>query len=93
MVDVDYYDFNILTPKTFKPKESFINAYVNECFESESVISATRRMRRILDAKYKEADLNKVMTEKFQHLNTEERNWFLSLLRKYEDIFYGTLDM
>ena len=30
MVDVDNYEFNILTAKTVKPEESFINAYVNE---------------------------------------------------------------
>ena len=52
MVHVNNYDFNILTGKTVKPEESFINLYVSECFESESEISATLIMRRILDAKY-----------------------------------------
>ena len=72
MVDVDNYNFNILTAKTFKPEESFINAYVSECFESEGAISATLIMYIILDTKYEKADLNKVMTEQYQHLNTEE---------------------
>ena len=40
-----------------------MNAYVSERFESESTIGATRRMRRILDAKYEKADINKVMTK------------------------------
>ena len=48
-------------------------------------------MRRILDAKYKKSDLNKVMTEQFQHLNTEECNRHMIVLRKYEDLFNGTL--
>ena len=65
--------------------------YVSECFESESAISATRRIRRILDAKYEKVDLNKVMTKKFQHLNTKEPEKLLHLLRKYEDLFNGTL--
>ena len=51
ILDINNYDFNVLIAKTVKPQESFINAYINECFESESAISATRRMRRILDAK------------------------------------------
>ena len=63
MVEVKKYSFNILAAKTVKPEESFINVYVSECFESESAISATRIMRRILDAKYKKADPNKVMTK------------------------------
>ena len=37
--------------KTVKREETFINLYVNECLKSYSAISATRRMRRILDAK------------------------------------------
>ena len=53
MVDVSNYDFNIITDKAVKLEEYFINLYVNECLEYESVISATRRMYRIIDAKYK----------------------------------------
>ena len=48
-------------------------------------------MRRILDAKYKKADLNKVMTKQCQHLNTEEHEILLNILQKYEHIFDGTL--
>ena len=50
-----------LMAKTVKLEEYFINAYVSELFEYESAISATHRMRRILDAKEKKADLNEVM--------------------------------
>ena len=48
-------------------------------------------MRRILDARYKKSDLNKVMTEQCQNLNTEGRKRLLILLRKFEDIFNSTL--
>ena len=92
MVDVSSYEFNIITDKTVKPEESFIVLYVNECLESESGISATRRMHRIIDAKYKKSDLNKVMTEQCQHLNAEEFKRLLILLRKFEDLFHGVLD-
>ena len=68
MFDVSSYDFNIIAAETVKPEESFINFSVNECFESECTISATHSMRSILDAKYKKADLNKVINQQFQHL-------------------------
>ena len=71
MVNVNKYNFNIITSKTVKPEESFINMYVSECFESKSAIRAECRMRRILEAKYKKVELNKVMTEQCQHLNAE----------------------
>ena len=77
--------------KTVKPEEYFINAYVSELFEYESAISATHRMRRILDAKEEKGDLNEVITEQCRHLNTEERNKLLNLLRKYEEIFDSAL--
>ena len=70
MVDVINYDFNIITAKTVKPEESFINSYADECFKSKSAITTTRRMRMTLDAKYETADLNNSMNEQCQPLNT-----------------------
>ena len=91
MVDVSNYNFNIITAKTVKPEESFINSYVGEYFESGSAISATRRMRSILDAKDRKAYLNKVMTKQFQHLNIEERKILINILSKSEDLFRDPL--
>ena len=79
MVDVRNYDFNIITDKTVKPEESFINLYVDKCLEYESAINATRRMHKILDTKYTKANHNKVMNEQYQHLNYEERKIILIL--------------
>ena len=53
MVDISNYDFKYITDKIVKPEESFINLYVDECLEYDSTISSTRRMRIILDVKYK----------------------------------------
>ena len=44
-------------------------------------------MRRILDAKYEKAELNKVTTKQCQHLNTKERKILLRILRKFKDMF------
>ena len=39
-------------------------------------------MRRILDAKYEKADLNKVMTKKCQHLTATETHRLLHFQKK-----------
>ena len=50
-----------------------------------------RRIHRIPDAKYEDSDLNTVMAGQCQHLNTKENYMLMSLLRKFEDLFDGTL--
>ena len=53
MVNVSNYDFLYIADKIVKPEKSFIKSFV--------AISSMRRMRRILDTKYKKDDLNKFM--------------------------------
>jgi hypothetical protein len=48
------------------------------------------RMNGILDAKYSKADLNEV-AQSADHLTTSEQQKLLALLKKYEDLFDGTL--
>ena len=68
IVEVSDYDFKFITDKTVKLEESFVNLYVDGCIKSDRTISSTRIMRRIIDAKYKKSDLNKVMNEQYQHI-------------------------
>ena len=50
-------------------------------------------MRRILDVKYKKADLNEVMTKQSQkHLTATKCHALIQFLKKFEDLFDGTLD-
>ena len=91
MVDVSTYDFKHLTYNKVKPEESFIDTYVNECLQSEGTISSTRRIRIILDVKYKNSDLNKVMDKQFQHLSPKEIERLLQILENSESLFNGTL--
>ena len=49
MFDVGNYNFTSLIYKTVKPEELFIKLYVDECIESDSMISSTWRMCRIID--------------------------------------------
>ena len=50
----------------------------------------TKRMKRILDAKYSKADI-KTITESSTHLKPQERNELYKLLKKYEIFFDGNL--
>ena len=48
------------------------------------------RFKRILDAKYEKADLEKIVDES-THLPNTEREKLLAVLQKYEVLFDGTL--
>ena len=50
----------------------------------------TKRMKRILDAKYSKADI-KAISESSTHLDPQERNELCTLLKNYESLFDGNL--
>ena len=52
--------------------------------------SETKRMKRILDAKYSKADI-KTIGESSTHLYFQERNELYTILKKYECLFDGNL--
>ena len=59
-VHLGTYIFKDLNIGENKPKESFIDAYVKEVYESEHVHTATKKIREIIDAKRRRSDLHKV---------------------------------
>ena len=68
-----------------------MNTYVEEVFESEHVCTYTKRLYIILDSKYTNPDLHKVMKNQCKHLIKEKLNGLLKLLPKPEDCFDGTI--
>ena len=82
MVEVKTYDFKPLTENKVKPEESFINAYVDKCLDSEGIISSTHRIRRTLDTKYKKSNLNKIVDEQCLHLSPNKREILLHISEK-----------
>ncbi len=54
------------------------------------MVEASDRIRKILDAKYEAADLDKICASQDQ-LNKEEQQLLLRLLNKYKHLFDGTL--
>ena len=58
--------------------------------DSSRVASETKRIKKILDAKYEKANLDKVV-KTLTYLNDSKQNKLLSLLQKYETMFDGTL--
>ena len=58
--------------------------------ESKNVNSATNRIQKILDAKYKKANLKEI-TNKLKYLNSDKEFLINRLSKKYENKFDGTL--
>jgi hypothetical protein len=65
----------------------------NTCFAQEpiSTRSATKRVVKILDAKYEKADLPAIIRENRSQLSASDREKLLSVLLKFEPLFDGTL--
>jgi hypothetical protein len=65
----------------------------NTCFTQEpiSTRSATKRVVKMLDAKYEKADLPAIIWENCSHLKASDREKILSVLLKFESLFNGTL--
>ncbi len=59
--------------------------------EPQSTQDATKRVTRILDAKYKKADLQLIVQNNCKHLSADHQKKILQLLKKYESLFDGTL--
>ena len=58
--------------------------------DSRQVQLTTKRVKKILDAKYEKANLVEVV-KKCTHLSENDRQPLLALLRRYEPMFDGTL--
>jgi hypothetical protein len=65
----------------------------NTCLAQEPIKtrSTTKRMVKILDAKYEKADLPAIIRENCSHLTASDREKLLSVLLKFESLFDGTL--
>ena len=66
-----------------------IRGVATQTAEPASMREATERMAKILDSTYAKATLEQVV--KSSQLNAEERTLLLSLLKDFEDFFYGTI--
>ncbi len=64
----------------------------NTCFAQEpiSTLSATKRIVKILDAKYEKA-VPAIIRENCSHLTASNREKLLSVLLKFESLFDGSL--
>jgi hypothetical protein len=59
--------------------------------EPHNTQDATKGVTRILDAKYKKADLQSIVRDYCKDLSTDQQKKLLQLLKKYEMLFDGTL--
>jgi hypothetical protein len=59
--------------------------------EPQSTQDATKCVMRILDAKYKTADLQSIVRDNCKHLSADHQKKLLQLLKKIKSLFDGTL--
>ncbi len=100
---LDFQEKTITIDKILLPMRNIANLQLkpridralreNTCFAQEpiSTRSATKRMVKILDAKYEKADLPAIIRENCSHLTASDREKLLSVLLKFEPLFDGTL--
>jgi hypothetical protein len=75
---------------------SDINSPINEfywdeeSYESQALNDASSHLKKILDAKYEPADLDKI-ARNCDYLTDDEQMQLLSLLHKYQHLFDGSL--
>ena len=80
MFDLDTYEFKYLNTGKVTPEGSCMNKNSEEIHESEQVHNSTKQLCVILDAKYENAYLNKVMENQCQHFTEVKRNELIKLL-------------
>lgn len=73
----------------FKSRDATLESSFN-IEDADAVLDSTGRMKRILDAHYEKADLDKTV-ESMTHLQLDERAALLRVLKKHETLFDGTL--
>jgi hypothetical protein len=81
-------DINSLTPLTLDKAWAVNNSMANE---PQSTQEATQRVIKILDANYKKADLQSIVSTNCTHLSLQDQNSLLELLTEFEELFDGTL--
>jgi hypothetical protein len=102
-VKLDFQEKTIIIEEILLPMRNIVNLQLkpritralreNTCFAQEpiSTRSATKRMVKILGAKYEKADLPAIIRENHSHLKASNREKLLSVLLKFELLFDGTL--
>jgi hypothetical protein len=102
-VKLDFQEKTITIDEIFLPMRNIANLQLkpriiralreNTCFAQEpiSTRSATKRVVKVLDAKYEKADLPAIIRDKCSHLTASDREKLLSVLLKTELLFDGTL--
>ena len=92
MITIDDVKLPMSDIKNIQIPNSRLQLWANTYYvEPSSTDAATKRVVKILDAKYEKADLPKIVEEQCSHLTRTERIELLKLLTEFEELFDGTL--
>ena len=87
---IDHVELPMQSLDSLGDKHELHNLYRESLEPSISKI-ATKRVTRILDAKYDKANLPEVVEDTCKHLTATQRSELLNLLLQHEELFDGTL--
>ncbi len=102
-VKLDFQEKTITIDEILLPMRNIVNLQLkpritralreNTCFAQEPISTciATKRVMKILDAKYEKADLPAIIRENCSHLTASNREKLLSVLLKFKLLFDGKL--
>eukprot|EP00804_Cyclotella_cryptica_P019470 CCRYP_006636-RA/>CCRYP_006636-RA protein AED:0.47 eAED:0.67 QI:0/0/0/1/1/1/2/0/286 len=68
------------------------NSIYQDVKEPQSTLEVTKRLIKILDAKYEQADLRAIVRDNCTHLSVPEQTRLLELLQELEELFSGKLE-
>lgn len=85
----DEFEVPMKEANALSNKKTLHNTYM-EALEPKSTAEATKRVVKILDARYEKANLDSVV-EEATYLTPKQRSKLLILLKDFEDLFDGTL--
>ena len=90
-ITIDQIELPMRERHEIESQSKRLQLYIESFFSEPHVTECeTERVLRILDAKYEKADLDKVVSD-CNHLEKAEKQKLLRLLKKFEELFDGTL--
>ena len=86
---INEIDLPIRNLKNLQTRNALTTIYCQT--EPNATLHETKRVVKILDAKYEKADLPKVISDKCTHLNSSQQKELLALLSNYNKLFESSL--
>ena len=90
MITIDQIKLPMKSIESFKDVKN-LNDFQRKHLQPTSTLDATKHVVEILDAKYKKANLVKIISNSYGHLSSQQQHKLLTLVVEYKELFDDTL--